>query len=397
MATGNPFSPRFGAVPPVVAGRREVLRDMSLVADGDFNSPSCASLLLGTRGMGKTTLLQVVCDDFVDRGWLALAVTARAGGGLLEDLLSQSAELRDRILHGDPPRATTRLSAVTALGFGASTERTPAPAQDADLRQTLATIGRHALDRQTGLLVTIDELQDASLDEFRQFGAIFQHESSRNRLPIVFLGAGLAETRSTLLSGRRSTFLHRCEQYEIGPLTRSESRRALAAPIEAAGATIVPDGLEAMLGAAAGHPYMLQTVGYDVWRAASDPSAGMTLAEVRAGLAESRQDMGPRIYGPIWRDLSPIDKRLLVCMLHDPLRSHVSDIAQRWDAAPGHVASYRHRLIVKGFVRPTGRGVIEYAHPEARRYVQDQSAEEGWTLTPDGTPLDPADGGPSLG
>ena len=121
MATGNPFSPRFGAVPPVVAGRREVLRDMSLVADGDFNSPSCASLLLGTRGMGKTTLLQVVCDDFVDRGWLALAVTARAGGGLLEDLLSQSAELRDRILHGDPPRATTRLSAVTALGFGAST------------------------------------------------------------------------------------------------------------------------------------------------------------------------------------------------------------------------------------------------------------------------------------
>lgn len=34
MAIHNPFAPRFGAVPPVLAGRREIRRDLSLVADG---------------------------------------------------------------------------------------------------------------------------------------------------------------------------------------------------------------------------------------------------------------------------------------------------------------------------------------------------------------------------
>lgn len=389
MATGNPFSPRFGAVPPVLAGRREILRDMSLVADGDFNSPSCASLLLGTRGMGKTTLLQVLEDDFAGRGWLTLSATARNGGGLLDDLATQAADLQHRISHGDAPRGTTRVSSVSVAGFGVGTEHVPAPDRPGDLRQTLAALGRHAADGEVGVLVTIDELQDANLDEIREFGAVFQHESSRSRLPIVFAGAGLPEMTTTLLSGRHSTFLHRCEQYEIGLLSRAESRRALAEPIDAGGATITPADLEAMLAAAAGHPYMLQTVGYDVWKAAADPTSGITTAEVTAGLAESLLDMGPRIYGPIWRGLSPIDKRLLICMLHDPATSQVSDIAHRWDADPKHVATYRQRLITKGFIRSAGRGIIHFAHPQARRYTQQQSTEEGWTLTPNGTPIDP--------
>ncbi len=87
MSAVNPFSPRFGAVPPVVAGRREVQRDLALVAAGDLNSPSCASLLLGARGVGKTTLLQVLEDEFAREGWFTLSVTARPGGGLAEESL----------------------------------------------------------------------------------------------------------------------------------------------------------------------------------------------------------------------------------------------------------------------------------------------------------------------
>lgn len=390
MTTTNPFSPRFGAVPPVVAGRRDVLRDLSLVAEGDFNSPSCASLLLGSRGMGKTTLLQVLEDDFVERDWLTLSVTARPGAALLDDLTSEAAALHHRIRRGEDVRAATRLSTVGVFGITVGVEHVPPPEQVPDLRRTLADLGRHAQHEGTGLLVTIDELQDVDLDEVRRFAAIFQHESSRSRLPIVFVGAGLLDVRGTLLAGRQSTFLHRCEQYEIGLLSHAEATQALAEPIEAAGGSIAGEALGEMLDAAAGHPYMLQTVGYDVWRAAADPAAGITQPEARAGLAEARRDMGPRIYAPIWRDLSPLDKRLLVAMLHAPTTSHVADLAARWGGRPQHVASYRRRLILRGFIRAAGRGVIDFAHPEARRYAAEQAAEEGWTLTPDGVPLDPA-------
>ena len=396
MANGNPFSPRFGAVPPVLAGRREILREMSLVADGDFNSPSCASLLLGTRGMGKTTLLQVVEDDFAGRGWLALSISGRGANDMLDNLAARATALWQRLQYGERPRDTAQISSVTAAGFGVSTERVPAEERSPDLRETLAMLGHHAQSNETGLLVTIDELHDARLDDVREFGAIFQHESSRHRLPLVFVGAGLLEMKNTLLSDRMSTFLHRCEQFEIDLLSREESWRALAEPITANGGTIAPADLDRMLDAAAGHPYMLQTVGYDVWKVAADPSAGITSSEVEAGLEESRQDMGPRIFRPIWEGLSQIDKRLLVCMLHDPEVSSVSDLAPRWGKDPGHVASYRQRLIAKGFIRSSGWGKIEFAHPEARRYTRLQSQEEGWILTEDGTPVDPTDSGPSL-
>ena len=42
MANGNPFSPRFGAVPPVLGDRRDVLAELAQVAEGNLNSPACA-------------------------------------------------------------------------------------------------------------------------------------------------------------------------------------------------------------------------------------------------------------------------------------------------------------------------------------------------------------------
>jgi hypothetical protein len=391
MVTRNPFSPRFGAVPPVVAGRSEVQRDLTLVADGDLNSPSCASLLLGTRGMGKTTLLQVLEDGFESRGWFALSVTARPSGGLLEDLVARALDLSHRIAHGPDPRARRRLTGMGAFGLNIATELVEPPDRPLDLRRALASVGAAAQQRGAGLFVSVDELQDIAVDEVRRFGAVFQHESSRSRLPIVFVGAGLLEMRSTLLAGRHSTFLHRCEQYEIGLLPADEARRALSEPLAAAGASIAPEALAAMLAAAAGHPYMLQLVGYEVWRVAADPVAGISMAEADAGLAEARRDMGPRIYGPIWRDLSDTDKRLLVAMLGDRDRSRLSDLARRWGGVPNQIGSYRHRLILRGVIRSAGRGLLAFTHPEARRYAETAAAEEGWTIARDGEVLHPAE------
>ena len=391
MATDNPFSPRFGAVPPVLAGRREIQRDLRLVADGDLNSPSCASLLLGTRGMGKTTLLQVLEESFESRGWFTLSVTAQPAGDLLEDLSDRAVDLHHRVTHGLNPQPRRRLTGAGAFGVNVTTELVEPPDRRLDLRQTLARLGEAAQQQGSGLFVSVDELQDADVDEVRRFGAVFQHESSRNRLPIVFVGAGMLEMQSTLLAGRRSTFLHRCEQYEIGLLPAAEARRALSEPLAAASATIAPEALTAMLDAAAGHPYMLQLVGYEVWQAAADPPAGISLAEACAGITEARHDMGPRIYGPIWRGLSDTDKRLLVAMLLDPHRSHLSDLARRWGGEPKQIGTYRHRLILRGVIRSAGRGVLMFSHPEARRYTAAAATEEGWGTSPDGVVRQPTD------
>lgn len=391
MANGNPFSPRFGAVPPVLGGRREVLAELADVAAGNLNSPACATLLLGTRGMGKTTLLRVTENTFAAAGWHALRVTAETGGGLLDDLAARAAALWHDIEHdGGRRRDRSRISGVSVAGVGVTTERLPAPVPSLDLQDTLAAIGCRAEADGTGLLVTIDELHAAPLGEIRRFGGIFQLIGSGDGLPIAFVGAGLLEMTSTVLSDRMSTFLHRCAQHELGPLNRSESGRALDEPIRAGGGSVEESDLSAMTAAAEGHPYMLQTIGYNVWDAAADPAGGISAAEVTAGVEESRRTMGPRLYGPTWDGLATTEKRFLVCMLADPVDSAISEVASRRGVEAEAATAVRKLLIHKGLIACSGPGRVAFTHSEARHYARSQSEAEGWRLTTGGHPAEPA-------
>ena len=391
MANGNPFSPRFGAVPPVLGDRRDVLAELAQVAEGNLNSPACATLLLGTRGMGKTTLLRVTENTFAEAGWYALRVTAEAGGGLIEDLRVRAGALWHGIEHGDEGRrGLSRISGVPVAGVGVTTERLSAPAPNLDLQDTLTAIGRRAEADGGGLLVTVDELHSAPLGEIRRFGGIFQLIGSGDGLPIAFVGAGLLEMASTVLSDRMSTFLHRCAQHELGPLSNPESGRALAEPIRAIGGTLEAADLEVMTAAAEGHPYMLQTIGYNVWDAAADPAAGISAAEVAAGLATSRRIMRPSLYAPVWDGLDTAEKRFLVCMLGDPHDSVISDLARR-GVEPEAATGLRKRLIHKGVIACSGPGRVAFTHTEARRYARTQSEAEGWRLNAEGRPAEPTE------
>ena len=50
MANGNPFRPSFGASPPVLAGRTEVLDALAEALDSGADHPDFTSLLVGVRG-----------------------------------------------------------------------------------------------------------------------------------------------------------------------------------------------------------------------------------------------------------------------------------------------------------------------------------------------------------
>lgn len=49
----NPFTPVFGKVPPFMAGREQVIRDIAAALVSNGNSPDICSLFVGARGTGK--------------------------------------------------------------------------------------------------------------------------------------------------------------------------------------------------------------------------------------------------------------------------------------------------------------------------------------------------------
>lgn len=84
----NPFTLSFGSIPRFIAGRESVLEDMARAFDEGLGNPDLATLLVGPRGTGKTTLLSRIAEEALVHGWVAVSTTAI--DGMLEDVIQQA-------------------------------------------------------------------------------------------------------------------------------------------------------------------------------------------------------------------------------------------------------------------------------------------------------------------
>ena len=52
MSTKNPFTPTFGRVPELLAGRREIVEEMAEAFDNGPGDPNLSTSYTGARGTG---------------------------------------------------------------------------------------------------------------------------------------------------------------------------------------------------------------------------------------------------------------------------------------------------------------------------------------------------------
>jgi len=233
VARSNPFSPTFGASPPELAGRDDILEAIEDALDTGPTHPDYSALLIGARGTGKTVMLEAIEQQARAQGWLTISDTAFPAG-LPIRIASRAAALLSTS-GDDQPR--WRITGLHAASVGVTVERQGADQPPPDLRSALTALGDKLNRHGTGLLVTIDELQAGDVDEVREFGSVFQHVSRREGRPIAFVGAALPSIEDGLLAGDTATFLQRCSTHEIGRLSQTEARDAISKP----SSTAVPE------------------------------------------------------------------------------------------------------------------------------------------------------------
>ena len=369
MVSRNPFSPTFGASPPVLAGRDDILDNIEDALATGPTHPDYTTLFVGIRGAGKTVTLNAVEDLARSRGWLTLSNDATAGG-LLPRLTRAAAELLN---DGGSAGLSRRLRSLTVGGLGLELESVPTFDGARDLRMVLSDLGDRLAENGTGLMITLDELQSGDLDEIREFGAVVQHVTRREQRPVAFAGAALPQIEDTLLSDSAATFLQRCSRYDIGRLDPRATSAAIVGPVEQRGAAIDPQALEEAVAATGGYAFMVQLVGFHTWKAAADPSAGITAQEVAEGISEAERRIGRLVLDPTWRGLSDGDRRFLTAMTGDDGSSKLADIAARLGVNVKYAGVYRQRLIKAGMVVAAGKGWINFAHPIARDWIRDKA------------------------
>ena len=117
---------------------------------------------------------------------------------------------------------------------------------------------------------------------------------------------------------------------------------------------------------------MIQLVGYQVWKHSGDGT--VTQPAVAAGTTAARLRLGNLVHAPALRDLSDVDRTMLVCMAKDDGPSQIADIAERMDRLVNYVSVYRNRLLAAGIIKTAGYGKIDFAAPYLREYLREHAA-----------------------
>ena len=357
----NPYRPGFNQQPLVLAGRRDVLdgaEEALEVAAFDSRTPR-PLILLGPRGMGKTVTLGEIAEYAARiHSWPTVHVEAKARADLLTDLalrLRAAAQL----LQGRTPPPRRRGARVTGakveatvmgIGGGVEVERAPAEEDRPDLGTELRRAMSAAIDRDAGVVLTVDELQNAGPGELNTLTGVLQ-ENVPDGWPLVTVLAALPSVRATRGPRRLPTYLERAEWHDLGILSRQESLEALRGPAEQAGRPLTTPAAERLVDLVGGYPYAVQVAGHYAWRA-SYRSTEISTEHAQQAEPRIRRDL-EQLFGGRWEDASPREREYLQALAAAAARAPAptgGEVARELDSPATKVSYLRDRLLKKGTI-----------------------------------------------
>lgn len=363
-ASANPFKPTAGAEPPVLAGRKKVIDDFT---DGLTEGPGAPGRLMrisGPRGSGKTVLLTELGDIAKDKGWVVVDETA--GKGLVD-------RITERLVRQLPE---ANASMDIDLGFVKAHAGVSSGTGGADIRTVLdEAAGRIG---KKGVLVTVDEVQDADKGEMAAISQAVQH-LIREKKDVAFVFAGLTMGVADFINGEAMTFLRRAKAEQLKSIPDDDVAAAFEKTFGDSGMPIAGNALSDAVAATGGYAYMVQLVGYNVWKVARrhfGESPAVTTEDVREGAEMAMEDYVEAVIEPALSRLSKRAMSYLVEMSGSDGPSSTGCVAKSLGVPAQSLSNVRASLIGKQVIEPTeARGYVDFAIPWMREYVGDHAAE----------------------
>lgn len=383
----NPFRPGAGRVPPELAGRSSVLAEFtemlnSVAADGEGDRPWIIS---GLRGVGKTVLLNQCARNAVDDGWVVVKLEATGSQPLAVQLakeiyvaLRKTATVSEKV--GRSFRGAfavfrsfqIKVDPNGTYGFGFDVQAAPGKADSGqlstDLAEMLEALGAAARAAGIGVLLAVDELQEASTTDLEALNvALHQLGQDPRPVPLVFLGAGLPSLPAVL--SRASTYAERMYLYRtLDLLGEEDTKDALVTPARRERVVWTDVALTIVLEASGGYPYFVQACGKHVWDVAA--SRTIDAEDARIGVGRARDEVDAGLYRSRWERATPAQREFMKAMADDrDAPSQVSEIAARLGRVQTAISAPRQQLIQTGLVYTPRRGYLAFTVPGMADYI----------------------------
>lgn len=391
MTLPSPYTP--GEAPAVLVGRgaqiADAQADLALMATyGRFLGR--VRVHVGSRGVGKTSLLKAVRDEATRAGAVVAWVTARGDESLVAALVAALARALDDlgIDVGRRTRLRERLQTLTVeLGAGvasAGVEVDVSPARapgngaaSAALGDFVSLAAAAARERgSAGLCLVVDEIQAAPREDLRTLAYAWQELQQAAPEPAaVVVAAGLPNTPDVLTAA--VTFSERFAFRTLERLAEADATDVLVAPARELDVTWHPELLADVVALAQGYPYFLQLYGDAVWREAA-PSAPSELGPALLGPARARVEVElTTMFRARWVKATPGEQRVLSGMAElagaadDDVRRGA--LADHLGLTSNDLSVPRRGLLDKGLIEVAGRGALRFTVPGFAAWIRQET------------------------
>lgn len=310
------YTPGAGHLPPVLAGRDDLLHAMTVRLNDVASVGRTRSedvVFTGVRGVGKTAMLTAYSAVARDQGFEVISYQAVTGqSGLVESVLARAALRIDQEV-GAWKRARRALDRISGISLGIAGVSAGVNVHDRDtaprrvhpeaLAEALATLAEEVRRDSPagGVLITVDEMQVAAKSDLPLLAATLHRLNvDHPRAAVAFAGTGLPHVPTVL---REAGVTHPDRLFlieELAPvLPPTEARYAIIEPARRAGVSWSTDAADLLVALTNGYPAHLQLFADEAWRAAAGPTA-ITVDDVQTGARRAgdrlvRQSLGPRL------------------------------------------------------------------------------------------------------
>ncbi|MGA7703428.1 MAG: AAA family ATPase [Solirubrobacteraceae bacterium] len=373
-AFDNPFRPGAGTPPPALVGRDELVKKYDVALRRALTGRPGKSLMpIGLRGVGKTVLLNRFQEIARDRDLRIAFIEASESGDFKRLLVTRLRSVLLELDQGPVSRAVKRALGIlksftytlpdgtsVSLDVDAVAGSADSGVLSEDMSDLLTALGEAAHDRNSGVLIAIDEVQYLDATELAAIISAI-HRTVQLSLPVILVGAGLPQLPG--LAGTAKSYAERLFDFpRIGSLEADDARTVLSQPAAEQDVTFTDEALHELVHITHGYPYFLQEWGYHVWNAA--PRSPITLEDVRLAAPDVQHQLDNNFFLVRMDRLTPAEKQYLQAMAELGPGPHRSgDIAAKLGVKVESVAPRRSVLIQKGMVYSPAHGDTAFTVP----------------------------------
>lgn len=370
----NPFRPSFGASPVQLAGREFEISSFNYGLLGGVGAMQRALLVSGTRGVGKTVLLNEFEESARRLGWVVIRAYADAQmvAQLRDSTIPEAIEELD---YTETPGR--KITGFSVAGVGSVTTQLPHNQAQPSLVSRLRSLLKAARAHDAGVLLTVDEVQAASVDELAQLATAIQ-DLIRDEYDIAFAAAGLTFGVEELLEHEGTTFLRRAQRLDLGLLDDATVAETLHSTATAAGRGFSERALKEATALVQGYPYLLQLVGALAWtRAVLDGADAIEERHVSSIAREVPAHMGNQVHKIALKNV-PDAQRAFLNAMAELESEHGADIptgaiAAHLGKTPNAISMARKLLLERDLIASRRYGTVRFLLPYLGEYLRGQA------------------------